>query len=345
MKYIIHIILLLLVACAPTQEITIGVSLPLTGNLAFIGQSGLNAMDLAIEEVNEKYPYTFSIIYEDDGFQPTQGITNTQKLIWIDSVDVMVSYGSPTGVVIGPIAEEKNIPHIGIASANLGAIGKYNFNHWTPPKAQAEKLVDYMNKLNIKKISAITLNHEGGIALRDAVFNELDDIEVLREEKFTPGTTDFKTIWNKIKEDNPEMVFFVAQSPEFEHLLKQRRELGIEIPLATIESPDYTDQQELYNNNWFINAAEPTEEFVNKFETRYGTKPRVFSGNAYDIIHVIADAYAKYDGKATPEQVVEYLQNLEYKGAMGPFKTDSDGTFVTDAIVKEIREGKSITIT
>jgi branched-chain amino acid transport system substrate-binding protein len=324
------------------EVIVIGATIPLTGDLSFIGESGQKAIDLALEEINSKNnKYNFKVIYEDDAFKPSQAVLNAKKLIEVDNVDVIITFGSPTGMAVGSIAEESKVIHIGIATANVGSFGKYNFNHWTPPEAQAKKLVDELSKTNT--ISIITLNHEGGIAMRDAVVNELSktNVKMIAEEKFTPGTKDFKTIWQKVTVDNPDTVFFVAQSPEFEKLLEQRIELGIKIPVVTIESPDYTNQPELYNNNWFINASEPSQEFINKFTAKFNDKPRVFSGNAYDIMKILEKVYLETETNAS-DKIADSLQNLNnYSGIMGLVTVNSDGTLSTDAIIKEIINGES----
>ncbi|MBT3304672.1 ABC transporter substrate-binding protein [Candidatus Woesearchaeota archaeon] len=351
MKKLITILLLLtlitLIGCNNQETIKLGVTLPLTGSLAFIGESSQEAMNLAAEEFNTNSDIKIELIFEDDMFEPSKAINNVNKLININDVNAIISLGSPVGTVIAPIAQENNILHVGIASADIATLGSLNFNHWTPPKSQAKKLVEKLNEDNITKISVITMNQEGGIAIRNEVFNELEknNIRVLLEEKFTQGEKDFKTIWNKIKESDPEIVFFSAISPEFELILKQRIELGLDIPVVTIESPDYTDEPELYNDNWFINAAEPTEEFKDKFESEFGNAPRVFSGNAYDIVKVLGQIFVEKDNLIGSEIAATKLMELDqFKGAMGSFYVDSEGTFVTEAITKKMVDGKSITL-
>ena len=332
-----------------TQEetIVIGVSAPLSGDFSIIGQPLEQAMHLALEEAMLQHPseHQFRLVFEDDQFRPNLAIATVNKLISQDNAHVIVTAGSPTGMAVAPLAQQHQIPHFGIASADVGGQGNMNFNHWTPPRKQAELLVQTLEEESIRTIALITLNHEGGMAVRDAVVDELDtsSIRIVGEELFTQGTTDFRTIWQKTLEQTPDVVFFVAQTPEFELLLRQRQELGITTPVVTIESPLYSEQPELFDGNWFVDAAAHSEEFVHSFEQHTGRQPFVFSGNAYDIVMLIVEIQSQFDEVLTAEQFVQAIHaQPERTGVMGDFIVDTDGTFLTEATIKHVQQGEII---
>ena len=157
--------------------IKIGVSLPLSGNLAIIGEPMKAAIDLAVEDANLKTDkYNYEVIYEDDQFSPSKALSAVQKLINVDKVDFLITAGSPVGMAVGPIAEENELIHFGIASADVAGIGSFNFNHWTPPKKQADKMVEELEKLNIEEVALISFNQEGGMAIRNELVNKIKDI-------------------------------------------------------------------------------------------------------------------------------------------------------------------------
>ena len=161
-----------------------------------------------------------------------------------------------------------------------------------------------------------------------------------------PATTNTLIKYKYISISNSCTIFSISKpdinikirAKEIAMISGERIELGIDTPVVTIESPDYTDQPELYNGNWFINAAEPNDVFVEKYEETFNTEPKVFAGNAYDIVLLLADAFANEE--ATP--VENLLAVKGYIGAMGEVNADSEGTFVTEAIVKQIRNGTSM---
>lgn len=116
------------------QTVIVGVSLPLTGDVAMLGQSAKNAILLAQEQLPKNLKYDYKLVFEDDQFKPALGATVANKLINIDNADALVSFGSPVGSVISPIAEKAQILHVNdFASASQVADGDYNFVHYTPP--------------------------------------------------------------------------------------------------------------------------------------------------------------------------------------------------------------------
>ena len=133
------------------QTVKIGLSLPLTGDLAFMGEGAKEATQLAIENFGPtKHNYEF--IYEDDQFSGTKAVTTINKLISIDKINAVVSAGSPAGNTIAPITEKNKIIHFGVASDQNVAKGDYNFIHWTPPSEESKVLISELLKRNLKRV-------------------------------------------------------------------------------------------------------------------------------------------------------------------------------------------------
>src|SRR4051812_44226626 len=88
--------------------IKIGITLPLTGDVARLGESVKNSLILAKSDLPAT-KYNYELVFEDDQFKPALGVTTANKLINIDKVSALVSFGSPVGNVISPIAEKSKI--------------------------------------------------------------------------------------------------------------------------------------------------------------------------------------------------------------------------------------------
>ena len=70
--------------------ITIGVTLPLTGDIAMLGQSNKNAIEMAYQNLNTaNLKYTYKLVFEDDQFSPTIGATTANKLISVDGANAL----------------------------------------------------------------------------------------------------------------------------------------------------------------------------------------------------------------------------------------------------------------
>ena len=174
--------------------VKIGVTLPLTGGVAMLGESNKNALLLAKQQLkNTKYDYEF--VFEDDAFSPKQAASTANKLINIDQVDALISFGSPAGNAVSPIAEKARITHINdFASDAHVADGEYNFVHCTPAYKDSERFIAELKKRNVHSLVFFAQqDNPGAIAIINSFENDVKktDIQVLSTQKFNTGTNDF----------------------------------------------------------------------------------------------------------------------------------------------------------
>ena len=99
----------------PAEEeevIKIGATLPLTGDMSNYGVDAKNAIDLAIEEINEVgiNEKIIKISYEDDQCDPKQIVTTVNKLINIDKVKIILgAFCSGATLTAVPITQSNNV--------------------------------------------------------------------------------------------------------------------------------------------------------------------------------------------------------------------------------------------
>jgi len=326
--------------------VTIGASLPLTGDLAFLGEPYKNAMELALEDAmnDGSLKYKYEIIYEDDQFDPAKGVSAINKLISIDGVSAISTFGSPVGSAVAPIAEENQVVHInGIASDPSVAVGDYNFVHWTPPYEEVSVLLDEFEKRGITNVVLFEQNMAGAQALANAFREGVDgtDVTIVGTESFNSDVRDFRTAIQKVKALESDIIVLLLTSPQLEIVTKQIREAGIDTPLTTIEGFMFTDQPELFTGLWYVAPADMQDWFVEKFTTTYGEGPKLGGGNGYDVVSLLVEAFEEAgDGRSIPSQadVQKELANIKgFDGAMGEnLSVDENGLIVTEALVKTV---------
>jgi len=335
------------------EPIKIGVIAPLSGNMAFMGEGLRDAILLAKEDLektkNTKYRY--EVIFEDNQLDPALSTNAAYKLINIDKVDVLVTITSGIGNVIAPIAEQNKVVHFAISSDPKAAKGYYNFQHWTPIPEKNRVLVEELKRRNIKKIGAIIVNQEGALAIWSDLKERLkgNNIELVFEEHFNFGDRDFRTLIAKIKNKEAEAYFVLAFNPELSILVKQIREAGIKVPIPAIESYDLipAEQRKLFEGEWYVSAADPTNEFLDKFTSRYGKEPSIGAPNGYDVFNLVVTAAenVKSVTKPTPTEIArELLKIKNFKGVVGNLDVGEDGIILSKASVKIIKNGKPVTI-
>jgi branched-chain amino acid transport system substrate-binding protein len=360
------IALLLLAACATNEVETqvtqatpaskepavvkIGATLPLTGDVAFLGETSRNAMELALKEI-QGTKYKYELVFEDDKLDPKLTSTTTTKLIEVDDVDAIISLSSGTGNVVTPLAEQNKVIHFGIASDSNVAKGNFNFIHWTPPDEEARLWVKKAQEAGYKKIALIVLQHPGAVAVVDAVKEHMKgtDMEFASEQIFNGGEKDFRTMLIKLKQSKPDAYMLMAFSPELDLIHKQLKELGVSAPLTTIEAFELSNDPSQFEGHWYVNAADPSGEFLSKYKAAYNKDPQMGAPNAYDILSLIVEGFERAGKdpsvKPSPEEVSAALMQIkDFDGALGSLTVGNEGIVWSPAAVRTIQNGKPVTI-
>ncbi len=331
------------------QTIKIGAILPLTGNLAFIGEAAKNGADLAMEKINSNTSLThkYELIIEDDAFDAKKTASAINKLMGVDKVHAVISLSSTGGNVVAPIAEQNMLPHIGMASDLNVAKGDYNFIHWTRPQEEVDAMITELKKKNLTKVALISVNQQGWAAINEDFKKKAsaNGITVVADEVFNTGERDFKAIISKTQKTKPEVYLLGIFSPELEIVGKQMKELGVKTPLTSIESFGLSSDPSVFEGSWFIDAAVSGSGFNDEYRTKYNKEVGPTSANVYDAINLIVQAVENTKNPAIPTSadIVKELSKIgNYSGAFGALSVSPEGAFISQASVKVIKEGKAV---
>ncbi|MEI6237963.1 MAG: ABC transporter substrate-binding protein [bacterium] len=332
--------------------VTIGITLPLTGDVAILGESAQNAIILAKEQLKDT-KYDYKLVFENDQFKPTLGATIANKLISVDKADALMSFGSPVGHVVSIIAEKSKIPHVNaFASDDHVADGEYNFLDYTPAYEDSKLFIQELQKRNVKKLVFFgQQDNPGALAIINAFEKDVKGtgITVLASEKFNTGTRDFRSQIDQIKNLGADIIVLEASTPELEILARQIKQAGIKTPLTTMEAFEFSDQLSLFEGNWYVNGADPSQWFLDQYKNRFGKDAKFGAANQYDGFNLIVQAVETAgDGKTVPtkEQIKNALSQIKsFNGALGEnLSIDENGLVVSKAVIRIIKDGKPVTV-
>jgi branched-chain amino acid transport system substrate-binding protein len=324
--------------------IKIGFSIPLTGNIAFIGEGMRDAAILGKEDMG-KTKHNYELLFEDDKLDPKIDATIGNKYISVDKVDVMVSAGGGSGGVLSKLADQNGIIHFAVTVEPTTTIGDLNYAHWTSNEEQNTMLAQQIAKRGFKRPAAF-LN----VSLNDYVSIHTDlktRVNLVATGEVQNGQTDFRTEIAKVKETNPDIIILVLRTPELDILTKQIKEMGLKVPLTTIEAFAVSKEKELYEGEFFVGGAEPAHGFVEAFKKKYGRDQTIGAPNAYDIVKMIMTSAEKVktSGKPTPAQIAAELNKIkDFDGALGKLYMKPDGRVWSPPTVQMIKDGKVIHI-
>ncbi|MBC7993429.1 MAG: ABC transporter substrate-binding protein [Rhizobacter sp.] len=202
----------LLAATAAQADITIGVSLPLTGPANGLGIPVNNYIKLWPTSIaGEK----LNVIVLDDGGDPTKGVTNAKKFTTEDKVDLIVgSAATPVAIAMAGVAAEAQTVQLMMSPANLPA-GRDTWSFRLPQSnaVMANALIDHMKKAGIKSIGFLGYTDaygEGWLNDFKAESARLGGPQIVAVERFARPDTNVTAQALKLVSANPPAILVVA---------------------------------------------------------------------------------------------------------------------------------------
>lgn len=354
-------ILALPLACGKKEagEIKIGVITPLSGEGATYGEATKRGVDLAVAEINAQGGVNgkkVRIIYEDDQINPQVGTQAIQKLINVDKVPVILgAFGSSVSLAVAPIAEQNKVVLFSASSTAdaLKDAGDYFFRNVPPNSRQGQSAARFaLEKLNAKKAAILYMNNDYGISLTESfkTYFQNNGGSVVETDVYNPGDRDFRSQLSKIKDTNPDVVFYPGHYQESGLILKQARELGINVPFIGGDGSYSPELISIAGNaaegSYYTLMAmgygvadEQIDQFTNSFETSYGIEPDVYSAYAYDAIQVIVNAIR--NGGYSSDGIKQALYATKnFLGVTGYTSFDANGEVDKEFSVYIVKDGK-----
>jgi branched-chain amino acid transport system substrate-binding protein len=365
-KIIISVIVVLIVIAGiwyfisqkPAEEetIKIGVFAPLTGDAAVYGEALKNGIDLAAEDINNKggvLGKKVELVYEDTHLDPNEAVTVMNKFVNVDNIHIVIAAeGSGATLAAAPIADEtKTIMMVPIASAaTIRDAGDYVFRVIPSDGYRGVEMAKIAMDKEYKKVAVLYVNDAYGIGIDNSIKENFtgDDREVVAEESFESGDTDFRTQLTKIKLLNPDAIMIEARK-EFPTILKQAKELNITSQIIASEPLAGDLLQEAGSTAEGLIAIDfaPTTDYVNfktEYESKYGTDPALYSDYGYDSLRILGIAINNADSTDSTK-IKDALYDITYNGATGMVKFDSYGeTAEKEFIVYQVIDGNLIEV-
>jgi branched-chain amino acid transport system substrate-binding protein len=348
------------------NELKIGVSAPLTGDIAALGQSTKNAALMAEAEINAAggikigaSKRKIKFIIEDDENKPESTATVFQKLINQDKVLAIIgSQSSKCSNAGAPIAESAKIPQITPWSTNPNVTkGRtYIFRACFIDPFQGKVVAQFaINKFKAKKAAVlydIASDYNKGIA--EVFRSEYAKAggKIVGFETYNTNDKDFSAQLSKIKGANPDILFLPNYFNEVPLQIQQARKLGLTCPVVGSDSWDNPQLIELggkdLNGTYFTNHYSPdvdrpaAKDFIAKYQKKYNMLPDAAAALTYDSAHILFKAITRA-GKANSKAIRDAIAATKgYAGVTGDITYNGSGDPVKGAVVIRIDNGKFV---
>lgn len=326
-------------APAHAEDLHIGLSTPLSGGVASLGQHEKWGAELAVETLNEAGGINGDMLVldaQDNQCNPSQGVTSVENLMRSEPVAIIGALCSSVTLAIMPLVERTEIPLIVAVSTSKLITEKSGKggNDWTfrinpSDEGLAVAISNFIGTSgDIETVAFVGEDTDYGRGGYDAISGALakQGVEVVSSDFFQQNTPDFTTLLTRLANSAPDAIALYAVGADELNFLRQYRGMGLEAHLTGRIAFDEIRDSVVASGaidgatSVFPYAADldtpENKAFVAAFEAKYGELPNYQSFEAYEAVHVIADAIRRA-GSADRTAVRDALKTTEYTSMTG----------------------------
>lgn len=334
----------------------IGVNAEITGAGATIGDLGVRAARLAVEEINAAGGVggvPLELVVRDSRSDPAVALEQYRRAVAEDDLDALIGpFKSAYAVHIVPEHKGAALPMlIGATNATLTQQGDANlFRMRLSDRLTAAAMTALaVDELGARRIAIIHDSDAFGTGGADGVAASLRErgLAPVAREPYRTATRDFDLLVRRVVDAAPDAVLvYGTNSTDVGQLLRALRYR--QLPAAIITSPGgatavarsiAADAQDgVYVALDALLAATPAgERFERRFAERFGLAPDTYVAWYYDAIYLLAAALAR--DPAGPAELSAALRATPFEGVQGAYHFDGDGDGLHRVVLAVMADG------
>ena len=352
----------ILSGCVRQEEnvIRIGAAGPMTGDQSKMGMDLKNAAELAVNEWNEKggvLGKKIVLLAGDDQADPKQAVSVANKFINQKAAAVVGHWNSSCSIPASKYYQDANVVMISPATTNP-QLTRQGFRLvfrvcGTDDQQGSVAAAFVLNKLHPSRVAIIHDKTAYGQGLADYFKKGLGDrATVVYYGGIIQRDPDYKAVLTTIKENKPDLYFFGGIYPEAGRLVRQAKEIGLNIPMITgdgVYDPTFISIAGKSAEGTYITfGKEPAglasaQSFMQKYKAKYGD-PGPYSIYSYDAANILLTAIAQ-TGTTDGAKLAAYIAKTNFHGAFGDISFDEHGDVAkAPYVIWQVKDGKFIEV-
>lgn len=351
------------------NTIKIGLLNEMTGGNATIGTAAANGAKMAIKEINAKggvLGKQLVAVSADNKSEPAEAANAMTKLLTQDNVVAVTgTFSSSNAIAAASVAEAAKKPYLIAGATNpkvtvdpkTHKVKKYIYRVCFIDPFQGTVAANFAsNNLNSKK-AAMLIDNSSDYSKGLGEFFQAAFIKaggsVVANEAYLQKDADFKATLTKIKAQEPDVLFVPGYYEEVGKIVKQAREMGLNMPILGADGWDSPKLSAIagvnaLNNTFFTNhysvddPSEAGKAFVTNYEKEFGQKPEALAVLGYDAVYVLVDAITRA-GSTEADKIIEALSATKnFKAVSGVTTINKDHDADKNAVIIEMKDGKQV---
>ena len=352
------------------EPIRVGVSLPLTGEFSQPGKAARQGYQIWSETVNDEgglldRPVELEI--RDDASDQNTVVSDYNALIQREDVDLLLgTFSSLLNLPASAAAERNQMLYVEPAGGAPEIFERdFQFGPFFTQQATADKqgdlfvewLLDLPENERPKTAAYPVLDDPFALPVIEAMREKLEDagVETVYDEVYPASTSNFDSIANGVKSENPDLV---ANGAQFDDGIGFRRALtkvGFEPKIlfqtnAPSFGTQYSDGVGVKNTEGTFFAISHTpdattpgnEEFVQAFEEKFGGEaPAEDAADAYASGQVLQAAVEEVGSIDDQLALADWLRENTVETILGPLEWEDTGAPIGEFLIGQWQDGEA----
>lgn len=315
---------------------------PLSGPSASVGQQGKNAREMAVEEINAAGGIKslggakLELIYADSKSDPNVGVTETERLINTDKVNIVTGcWNSGVTYPSTAVAERYGVPFVVPVSVR-DTITERGFKYvfriaakdswWTRDQFTFLKDMKAEFGTELKTIAFVYENGDWGTGFA-AQWQKLAveaGFKVVLDEPYPSTATDLTPVANKIRRAKPDVLLLTSNAADAVLITNTLADYKVTPKVVIGSGGGHADPTFLSGTSgnakymfdiveWETDVNKPGAKEINaKFKAKYGANLTGEAVDAYVAMYVIADALER-SASLEPAKIRDALAATDLK--------------------------------
>jgi branched-chain amino acid transport system substrate-binding protein len=348
---------------AQAQTTKIGVITSLTGSLAAFGEAHKNGYSIALDEINAKggvLGKKLELDFYDDQSKPDQAVQGVSKLVDQDQVPMLLgSYSSESTKAIVPAVAQRETPLIiptATADNVMDSKSPWIFRICAGANDYAKATIGFLKANGAPKTMAIVYENtnfgQSNMKAMTAAAKEAG-INLVAVESYEAKSPDYKAVLQRVKQANPEVIYFCSYLLDATTLMRQSREVDLNPKYFTSAGTGFaaaefpTEKGAGKNADFTFSVSQwlpsakwaGSKEFDAEYFKRFNSHPQYHAIQAYTALKVAVQAINNAKS-LDPAKIRDAIKNIDLaETSFGHVKFDS-GQNQHPVLITQIQNGQ-----
>jgi branched-chain amino acid transport system substrate-binding protein len=351
-----------------SEPITIGISLPLTGEFSQPGTAAKQGYQVWADTINEQgglLGRQVKLDIKDDASDQNTVVADYNALISRDQVDLLMgTFSSLLNLPASAVAERNKMLYVepagGAPEMFTRGFQYLFFSQQATADHQGDLFVDYIlglpKKDQPKTAAYPSIDDPFAIPVIDSIKEKFEDagIKTVYDDIYPPSTSNFDSIASAVKSADPDLIAHGAVFDDGIGFIRALDKVGFQ-PRYFFETSAPSGAEQFSNGVGIENteaifyavshtpeAKTPgNEDFVAAYRDKYGGLPAEDAADAFAVGQVVQKAVEEVGSIDDQAALADYLHNNQVETILGPLSWDETGAPEGQFLIGQWQDGKA----